>query len=938
MKRAARRAMLAYVLAAMTGRLDAAQVQTGSILVRAVDEQGGILPGVVVTIASPALVAGQMTGVTDAGGIYRFVSLPPGVYSVRLELAGFQTLVRENVIVSVGITTPLELTLRVASVQETVTVRGESPTVDTTSANVSVLLDQRLLQSTPGGRDIWSLVEYKVPGLVTTRPDVGGAAGGLQGGFTARGTPNSQNVQFLNGINVGDPAAIGFTGFYYDYDAFEEIQVSTGAHDLSVPSAGVFLNMVTKTGGDRFSGKASAFWQGNATQSRNVDERLLAFGFRPDAGAVKFVSDANFQLGGPVVRNKLRFFTSVRDWRVHVNVPGFPEVESTDMTSGLLNVTWQPVERHRLTAFYARQYYDKPNRGASAFNTPESNFKEDDVFDITQGLWNAVLSNRAFLDARVTFNRIFFPLFQKGRDQSLFDQATSVLTRAAQQEQIFERRRLQANANFNYFVERALGGRHELRFGVDHAHTPTRTDVNRIDDLNLFWNSALGRGTEVVLFNSPVRSRATVDTTALFAQDSYTVGRLTAIGGVRWERVEGYLPEQSSPPSRWFPDLQRQFAAIRNIIHWNTVGPRLSLAYDVRGDGKTALKAAAGRYYYTIGTGTPNAVNPNFTVSERYVWNDLNGDLRFQPGELGRLLARTGGLTTSYDADLKRPHTDEISLGLDRELMPDVKLSAVFTYRMERDNFGSHNVGVPFSAYTAVTRVDPGRDGVVGTPDDNPNFVVYNQDPATLGRDRFLITNNPLLDQKHRDLELTLTKRFSRRWQLLAGYTIARTEIQTDSVVNPNALINNRGPIALDRTHIVKMTASYLFPGDWMVSGNVRAQSGAPVTRTVRFSLNQGTVTVNAEPRGSERLDPLVTLDARIAKIFRVRGREVELMLDGHNLTNANTVWDVRTLTGVVRVRRGGDPQGELVEHPQYRSPVQILPPRILRLGVSYRF
>ncbi len=181
MRHIVRFGVMAFLVATSIGHVDAAQVQTGSILVRAVDEQGGVLPGVVVTVASSALVAGQMTGVTDAGGIYRFVALPPGVYSVRLELAGFQTLVRENVIVSVGVTTPLELTLRVAAVEETVTVTGESPTVDTTSANVSVLLDQRLLQSTPGGRDIWSLVEYKVPGLVTTRPDVGGCRRGAAG-------------------------------------------------------------------------------------------------------------------------------------------------------------------------------------------------------------------------------------------------------------------------------------------------------------------------------------------------------------------------------------------------------------------------------------------------------------------------------------------------------------------------------------------------------------------------------------------------------------------------------------------------------------------------------------------------------------------------------------------------------------------------------------
>src|SRR5204863_6684318 len=208
----------------------AAQVQTGSILVRAADEQGAVMPGVAITISSSVLVAGTMTGVTDAGGVYRFPSLVPGTYNVKLELSGFQTLVREGIVVLVGQTTPIEVALKVATLAETVTVAGQSPTVDTTSANVAMNLSEQLLQGTPGGRDIWALVEAKVPGLVISRPDVGGTSGGLQGTFSARGTASAQNTSFLNGINVGDPAAIGAAGFYYDFDAFDEIQVSTGAH------------------------------------------------------------------------------------------------------------------------------------------------------------------------------------------------------------------------------------------------------------------------------------------------------------------------------------------------------------------------------------------------------------------------------------------------------------------------------------------------------------------------------------------------------------------------------------------------------------------------------------------------------------------------------------------------------------------------------------
>ncbi len=263
---------------------------------------------------------------------------------MKLDLQGFRSVVRENVQVQAGQTIPLDLKLQVATVAETVTVTGASPVVDTTTANTSVNLGEQLLQGTPGGRDIWALVEYKVPSLLITRPDVGGTSGGLQGTFNARGTNSSQNSSYLNGINVGDPAAIGAAGFYYDFDAFDDIQVSTGAHDITVPTSGVFLNMVTKSGGDTWHGRATGTWLGDATQTQNIDANLLKYGFRPETNSVDFVSDANISGGGPIIAKKLRLFTSFRDWRVHVNVPAAFStlvLDQTNITSGLVNLNYQ---------------------------------------------------------------------------------------------------------------------------------------------------------------------------------------------------------------------------------------------------------------------------------------------------------------------------------------------------------------------------------------------------------------------------------------------------------------------------------------------------------------------------------------------------------------------------------------------------------------------
>ncbi|HXG89724.1 MAG TPA: TonB-dependent receptor [Vicinamibacterales bacterium] len=925
----------------------AAQIQTGSILVRLTDEQGAAVPGVTIMISSGALVSGSTTGVSDGGGTYRFPSLPPGTYTVKVDLQGFQTVVRENVSLQVGQTAPLDLTMRVATLAETVTVTGASPVVDTTSANVSVNLSEQLLQSTPGGRDIWGLVEYKVPSLLITRPDVGGTSGGLQGTYNARGTSSAQNSQYLNGINVGDPAAIGAAGFYYDFDAFEDIQVSTGAHDITVPTSGVFLNMLTKSGGDRWAGRTTFTWLGDATQNQNIDADLLRYGFRPETNAVDFVSDINVSGGGPLIARKLRMFGSFRDWRVHVNVPAAFStlvLDKTDITSGLLNLTYQATDKNRITGFWSKQYYKKPHRFLAASNllVEESSVNEDDVFDVYQLLWNSVVTSRMFLDARVGLNKILFPTYQNTSEQTLLDTATGIRTRNFNVDTERFRDRYQANATANYYVDQWLGGRHEFKFGVDHAHSPVEVRTRRVDDVEPTYNSATGLAQNVTLFATPFFTKTAVDVTALYAQDSYAIKRMTLTGGVRWERLEGYLPAQSSPASRFFPALPREFGEQRDLILWHTAGPRLSMAYDVTGSGRTALKASAGRYYYVISTGGPlDTANPNSNYSQQFGWNDLNGDLKFQPGEQTGtpVISQANLATISFDPDYRRPFTDEVTAGVDRELLPAVRLSVNYTYRREKFPQATSNPGNPYSS-TLTPRADSGRDGEVGTGDDG-TFNFYNRVSAV---NLTHFTNDPTSLQTYSGLELTMTKRMANRWQMLAGYTFSRTRISGVSVnINPNTLINAEGPVTGqlgDRPHQFKVTGTYILPWhDLGVAGNFNTQSGIVVTRQVNTALTVGgTTTVNVEPLGSTRLSQRTAADVRLFKTFPIGHRSIETSVDVNNLTNSNTVWNVRTLSGTLNFRQDGNPAGALNRLPQFLSPAQVYPPRNVRFNVAVRF
>jgi len=926
----------------------AAQVQTGSILVRATDEQGGITPGVTVTISSPVLVSGTMTGVTDGGGVYRFPSLVPGTYSVKLELAGFQTLVRDGIVVLVGQTTPIDVALKVATLAETVTVAGQSPTVDTTSANVNVNLSEQLLQGTPGGRDIWALVEAKVPGLVISRPDVGGTSGGLQGTFSARGTNSSQNTSFLNGINVGDPAAIGAAGFYYDFDAFDDIQVSTGAHDITVPTSGVFLNMITKTGGNRWNGATTFTWTGDSLQARNDhNPNLQKYGFRQNGNTSDFVSDINVTAGGPLVQNKLRFFGSFRDWRVHQNVPvqnSEVVLDQTNITSGLGNFTWQASQNNRLTGFYSRQRYSKPNRllNNASITVTDSTSDEEDMFDLVQGQWNSVLGANLFLDARLGLNKILFPTYQNGgNQQSITDNATGIVYGNFPTDVIRNRDRYQSNTTAQYYIDQALGGRHELRFGFDYSHAVTQNQTRRVDDVRPFYNSTTTpRAQTVEIYATPLIDKSAVNVLALFAQDSYSVRRLTLIGGLRWESLEGYLPEQSSPPSAFYPDIQRSFPEQRDLVKWSTAGPRVSAVYDVMGDGKTAAKASYGRYYYILSTGGGGVsnVNPNSNYFTTYTWNDINGDLKFQRGEQTGVGVLTSGTTTTIDPDFVRPYTDEYAFGVDRELMANFKLSAVATYRREKNLQASTNPDNPY-ATTLTSAPDPGPDGFLGTADDS-TYGFYQRLSAA---NRTLITNDRKVTQSYKGLEITLTKRLSNRWQMLAGYTLSKNRLDDVSVdTSPNLLINASGNITnasySDRPHQFKATGMYVLAyHDVVLSGNFRSQQGPPVTRQISRALAfGGAQTINLEPLGASRVGPLTTVDVRVGKIFRFENRTLEASLDFDNLMNADTVWGVRTLTPATTFT---DPTtGQRQTLTQFMSPTQILVPRTVVVRASYKF
>jgi hypothetical protein len=907
-----------------------AQTRTGSVSGTIKDATGQVVPGASVTLTGQALIAPQVT-TTNEVGAYRFLNLPPGDYALRIELSGFKTLNREGVRVDIGKNTAIDIGLELATVAETVTVIGESPMVDVKSTVVGVNFDEKLLQNVPSARDVWSLLEHQAPGVTTNRLDVGGSETGLQAIFSARGSAWQQNSYYLNGVNVTCPSALGASGYYYDFDSFEEVQVVVGGHPASVNAPGVFMNMVTKTGGNTFTGGGSFFYESDATQGDNIDDDLRARGAGRGT-SFDYLSDANAQIGGPIVKDRSTFYFSWRDERVHRFVAGFPEVESTDMWQFVIRNSTRLNEKHKVAGEVHQMSYYKPNRGAAGNVAPEATWIEDDTFTIVQGEWQATLSENALLDTRFSHLKVFFPTYQQPdtRGQAGQDTVTNFFFGARDFETERDRRRYTFKSDLTYFRPQWLSANHEFKFGFEYNHSPIENRTTAIDDV--FIRLRNGVADQVLLRNTPLISREAMDQVSLFADDIINIGnRVTVKVGVRLDRYHGYLPEQNSPAGSFVGP--RSFPELSNLLDLASVAPRLGLVVGLEEGGRSALKLSWGRFYHQFTTGFPSFASQNATLSDTYTWNDRNGDGQFQPGEQGTLLSRGIAAQNLIDPDLKHPYTDEFTVGVEKEIGKDLAATATFAYRKGNRLQESVDIGIPFSAYSPVTVTDPGPDGRAGTADDGGPFTVFNLDPAFRGRNQRMLTNPDGNDSTYKGVELTLQKRLSDNWQALVSYTYNDTEAYGNSAgaeaftangifENPNSLINARGVGQWDRTNQLKLLGTYFAPWGVRISGVLRYQTGAPFARTFTVAgLNQGTITVLAEPFGAERLPNVTTGDITFAKSFKVGRGNLEGSVDVFNIANANDVTSLNVSSGS-----------------RYNQVLNFLSPRVVRFGVRYNF
>jgi hypothetical protein len=312
-------ALVAALLFAIAGTVRA-QSQTGEIFGKVTDESGAVLPGVTVTVTGPVLLQ-PLTAITAESGAFQFPRLEVGTYTVKFELPGFKTIVKEGIRVTVGFNANVSTQMGVSAVQETVTVSGESPVVDTKEVGTKQTFTTEMLQSIPSARDPWVILQ-QTAGIAMDRENIGGNMSGQQSNYISRGANPTNNKWSLDGVDITDMSATGASPSYYDFDAFQEMTINTGGVDVTQQTGGVGINLVTKSGSDRFRGSSRYLVTDDSVEANNISDSLRRQG-ATSGNPIQNIKDYGVEAGGPIKRGRAWVWGSYGKQDINVGVINF---------------------------------------------------------------------------------------------------------------------------------------------------------------------------------------------------------------------------------------------------------------------------------------------------------------------------------------------------------------------------------------------------------------------------------------------------------------------------------------------------------------------------------------------------------------------------------------------------------------------------------------
>jgi hypothetical protein len=698
-----------------------------------------VLPGVVVEAASPALIEKVRSAVTDGSGQYRIVDLRPGVYSVTFTLTGFNTVKREGIELTGTFTSTVNADLRVGSLEETITVTGETPVVDVQSVKVQQTVSKDIIAAIPSSRNATGL-QALIPGMVIVRADTGtgGDSGGIGGGTggnagTIHGGRQESSRTKNDGLNTAYTGTSGGGGQLVNVSGSQEVVISIAGGLGESEAGGVILDVIPRDGGNTFSGSFIASGANDAMQGSNYTQDLKDQGLGAPSELQK-MWDINPMGGGRIIRNRLWFYLTYREWGADNTVPGMwvnrnagnPNAWTVDFDksrqafddfrnrNGVGRLTFQATPRNKVSVHWSEQYNTAHTKGGGTATqtieaTGRSRFQPS---HIQQATWSSPLTSRILLEAGygayearwsstsgggVRVDGTHNPLMISTQEQS--GEIPGLLFRLPGRDEggfghnLIGTREWRASLSY-------VSGAHNMKFGYQGGFsTPTRNRsfVGSVILVRLN-NGSPNRLTQTVAYPGGLNFVSNFVPVNFYAQDQWTTGRLTLQGGLRFDNAmtsyptmrvggQGYdlMPREIVYPARSTPGLA-----------WHDVTPRMGVAYDVFGTGKTAVKFNLGKYmegYSSQGGGMFVDPNPflRISVSTTRSWTDGNKDFKVncdlansaKNGECGAMTDQNFGkevFSRTYDPDFisgwgARPYNWSLGASVQQEILPRMSVS-----------------------------------------------------------------------------------------------------------------------------------------------------------------------------------------------------------------------------------------------------------------------
>ena len=972
------------------------------------DTSGAVLPGVTVEAASDALIEKTRSVITDADGGYRLVDLRPGTYSLTFSLEGFSSVKRDAVELPANFTMTINTDLKVGALEETLTVTGSAPTVDVQSTTKSQVLNRETLDAIPTGRTIQGMGQL-ITGVSLNQPDIGGSKAMQQTYMSAHGSGASQTTVQVDGLMMNGIDVDGAVQNYFNSSMSQEMVYTTSGASADVAGGGVRLNMIPRDGGNSFSGSLFLGYQNESFQSNNVTDSLLARGLKSTDGIGK-LSNTEFALGGPIKKDRVWFFGSARNFVLDTlpantfygiegsGTPTSAPLPSTEkaidpqsIRSVQLRLTWQMSDKNKLAVYNDRLAKNRGSAMTAGFDPKTAGIVWNSPIYTTASIkFTSAMSSRLFFEAGASTNyERYNTLYQSGLAKDPFsadwykvinksDSGRGTQWNAGATNQGMYPDRFAAMSALSYVT-----GSHTVKIGFQDTWGRYRQFRSANGDIRAVFLNGVAQSATIL--NTPVNFQDDLKADlGVFAQDSWTINRLTVNYGARWEYFASGVKLETSGVGR-FVATERKFGPI-DMPTWTSIAPRGGVVYDLFGDQKTALKFSFGRYQQAGTTGFSNRYNPLALQTQSVSWIDANGD-GIPQGELGCVYQTTGceinvagqlpktfGVASlpTFDPEIKRMYNLETSISVQHQLMNGVSVSAGWYNRQFHNMWRRTNTGVSTSDFTPFTLFSP----IDGSP-----ITYYNVSAAKVAQlgTNLVDTNAPDRRDKYNGFEYNFTARVGKI-NLFGGGMIERMLSNScDDNWNPNLLLycdqNANGlpfrkqfkiagsvPLKFGINVGVSFQAlpGYLF-GTSSVGAltGVSGPSGAPaaaqlaapagvstawlITSTTRYDatspcVSQGKCTVGQQVNPgitqaslsvplvapmTEYGDRINQLDVNITKTIKWRNFNIQPKFDIFNALNRSPV------TAVLGLNYGTA---------AYKQPSVVLNPRTMQIGANVRF